>query len=185
MTLRQVDPLLALGRGIVLIGQALMALAALALVLAIPAVALFDDAITVELRREFADPGLVLPTLALVGVMLLGLVVVALVFLFLENLRRIIATVGEGDPFMPVNAHRLTIMAWLMLAVELLMLAMAGIGMRLLEVFEPAKADGESSSFEFGFGFDFSGIILVVTLFILARVFRQGAEMRADLEGTV
>jgi Zn-dependent protease with chaperone function len=72
-----------------------------------------------------------------------------------------------------------------MLAVELLMLAMAGIGMRLLEVFEPAKADGESSSFEFGFGFDFSGIILVVTLFILARVFRQGAEMRADLEGTV
>ena len=30
-----------------------------------------------------------------------------------------------------------------------------------------------------------SGIMLILTLFILARVFRQGAMMRAELEGTV
>ena len=34
-------------------------------------------------------------------------------------------------------------------------------------------------------GLDLSGIVLVVVLFILARVFRHGAAMRADLEGTV
>lgn len=33
--------------------------------------------------------------------------------------------------------------------------------------------------------FDLGGIILAITLFILARVFRQGAAMRNDLEGTV
>ena len=33
--------------------------------------------------------------------------------------------------------------------------------------------------------FDFGGLILILTLFILARVFRHGAAMREDLEGTV
>jgi hypothetical protein len=34
-------------------------------------------------------------------------------------------------------------------------------------------------------GVDFGGIILVLTLFVLARVFKHGAAMREDLEGTV
>lgn len=36
-----------------------------------------------------------------------------------------------------------------------------------------------------GGGIDASGILLVILLFILARVFRKGTEMREDLEGTV
>ncbi len=32
---------------------------------------------------------------------------------------------------------------------------------------------------------DLTGILVVLTLFILARVFRQGAALREDLEGTV
>ena len=35
------------------------------------------------------------------------------------------------------------------------------------------------------FGFDGGGILLILILFILARVFRHGAAMREDLEGTV
>jgi Fe-S cluster assembly ATPase SufC len=34
-------------------------------------------------------------------------------------------------------------------------------------------------------GLDMTGILLVIILFILARVFRHGAAMREDLEGTV
>ena len=34
-------------------------------------------------------------------------------------------------------------------------------------------------------GLDVSGILLVVILFILARVFRHGTTMREELEGTV
>jgi hypothetical protein len=35
------------------------------------------------------------------------------------------------------------------------------------------------------FGLSFGGVLLALVLFILARVFRKGAEMRAELEGTV
>ena len=34
-------------------------------------------------------------------------------------------------------------------------------------------------------GVSFSGILMALVLFILARVFREGARMREDLEGTV
>ena len=83
---------------------------------------------------------------------------------------------------MPINARRLTAMAWLMLAVELLTIPMAPLGIYLISVFDSAE---NSIKADFSFDFDFSGLILVLTLFILARVFRQGAAMRDDLEGTV
>jgi hypothetical protein len=35
------------------------------------------------------------------------------------------------------------------------------------------------------FGFSLGGVLLALVLFILARVFRQGAKMREELEGTV
>jgi hypothetical protein len=38
---------------------------------------------------------------------------------------------------------------------------------------------------DFDFGVSLGGLLLALTLFILARVFRQGAAMREDLEGTV
>ncbi len=34
-------------------------------------------------------------------------------------------------------------------------------------------------------GISGNGLLLMLILFILARVFRKGAEMRAELEGTV
>ena len=36
-----------------------------------------------------------------------------------------------------------------------------------------------------GDGFSLTGILMVLILFILARVFKRGAEMREELEGTV
>lgn len=36
-----------------------------------------------------------------------------------------------------------------------------------------------------GDGFSLTGIMIVLLLFILARVFRRGAAMREDLDGTV
>jgi hypothetical protein len=35
------------------------------------------------------------------------------------------------------------------------------------------------------FAFWLGGVILSLTLFVLARVFRKGTDMREDLEGTV
>ena len=183
MTLRHGDPLLAIATIIVIIGQVLMAIAAVALIIAMPVLALFEGAITAELRASFGDPAFLLPTLALLGIMAMALVIAGLVFLFLENLRRIVRTVGGGDPFVPLNARRLTIMAWLMLAVELITIPMAALAMRLANIIDAAEGEGATAAIDFSY--DFSGVLLVITLFVLARVFRKGAEMRADLEGTV
>ena len=51
-----------------------------------------------------------------------------------------------------------------------------GIHSYLASQFKDATSD---------FGITLDGILLAVILFILARVFRQGAAMREDLEGTV
>ena len=172
------DPLLAIGRIIILIGQAIMGFAAAVLVVGIPLVIFLRDKATVEVRAELGNPDFVFPTLAVVLVMLLAMAIVVMAFLFLDRMRRIVDTVGEGDPFKPENAQRLTSMAWLMLGIQVLAIPAAGAGLYISKLMEETDATVDAS-------IDLSGVVMVVTLFILARVFRKGTEMRADLEGTV
>jgi len=172
------DPLLSIGKIIVLIGQGLMAIAAAALAVGMPIVLFMQNQITAEMQAKFADPTVQFPVMAVIGVMILALAIVVAAFLFLSKLRLIINTVGEGDPFVPENAERLTAMAWLMLAIQILAMPAAAVGFYIAKLMETQSATINA-------GFDVSGIIMVITLFILARVFRQGAAMREDLEGTV
>ena len=96
--------------------------------------------------------------------------------LFIRLLRRIIDSVAQGDPFIPENAVRLSQMGWLSVAVQLIAIPAGALSgwiaytghLRYIDV-----------------GFSVGGVVLALILFILARVFRQGAQMRADLEGTV
>jgi len=86
--------------------------------------------------------------------------------------------VALGDPFAPINAKRLTYMGWLTAATQLLSVPIGvlahslGISLRNI-VGHP----------EFGAGL--GGVLMALLLFVLARVFREGARMREDLEGTV
>jgi len=120
------------------------------------------------------------PTIALLSLLLLVLVAM---FVFFGKLRAIIATVGSGDPFAPANAERLSVMAWLFLGVQTLMWPAAicahivADAVRDLDNFDLEVGNGD--------GFSLTGILMVLILFILARVFRHGAAMREDLEGTV
>lgn len=107
-----------------------------------------------------------------------GLVALGLMFGFVQDLAQIIATVGDGDPFIRVNAERLTHMAWLSVAVQVL-----GIVASLLGNW--AEKRYAANHFEFNSEFTFTGLALALVLFILARVFREGARMREELEGTV
>ena len=106
------------------------------------------------------------------------LCLLALALQFFRLLLRIVNSVGAGDPFAPENGDRLSAMAWLMLAVNLLALPVAGLAAYIANTAGEDAANVEAS-------FDFGGLILILTLFILARVFRHGAAMREDLEGTV
>jgi hypothetical protein len=95
---------------------------------------------------------------------------------FVLELGRIVATVGEGDPFDPVNADRLTRMGWTALAIQVLGLI---LGALLLVMASHFKDLGEDVDFSIG------ALVMALVLFILARVFRHGAAMREDLAGTV
>ncbi|MCZ8326241.1 MAG: DUF2975 domain-containing protein [Sphingomonadaceae bacterium] len=99
---------------------------------------------------------------------------------FMIELFGIMDTVGTGDPFAPENGSRLSRMGWLAIGAQGIALALKGV----VKVLEPyAIKAGKPIDLEFDL--DMSGVLLVLILFILARVFRHGATMRADLEGTV
>jgi len=71
-------------------------------------------------------------------------------------------------------------MGWLAIGGQGIALALKGV----VKVLEPyAIKAGKPIDLEFDL--DMTGVLLVLILFILARVFRHGAAMRADLEGTV
>lgn len=175
------DPLLLAGKILTLLAQGALAIAGLALAIALPVLVLARDKINLEIRAEYGDAIGALPILPISAVLLLAFGAVALLFLFFGKLRQIIATVGEGDPFIPENADRLNAMAWIMVGVYLLGIAIAVVGVSVSDW----ANELESAHLTFAVDFDASSILTIVILFILARVFRKGAEMRAELEGTV
>ncbi|HKK30903.1 MAG TPA: DUF2975 domain-containing protein [Alphaproteobacteria bacterium] len=175
------DLLLLAGQVLAALMQIFMAIAAAALVIALPAILFLRDTINAEIAGEAGKAASGLPVMPLVGVLAFALVIVALVFVFFGRLRAIIASVGEGDPFVPENAARLNLMAWLLLSVQVLVVPLAGFGLMLAKWADQF----ENQNITIDAGFDLTGILMVIILFILARVFKHGAAMREDLEGTV
>lgn len=110
------------------------------------------------------------------SIMLLGTIAVVLVQVALKKLLAIVETVSAGDPFVIINAERLKTIAWSMLGLELLHFAIGMIARSVSSETHPLDIDWK---------FNFTRWMAVLFLFVLARVFEQGAKMREDLEGTV
>ena len=110
------------------------------------------------------------------GLLVIGLVAIATAVRFFRELLAIIDTVGQGDPFVPDNADRLERMGWISL-----ILVAIGLVMTALAVTLKGMAPEVEVSVEISPGI----LVLTLVLFVLARVFRHGTEMRRDLEGTV
>lgn len=181
MTDRPNDALLIAGKFLTILMQGVMIIAGFALLVAAAAVVFARGSINAEIASEFSGAVGDLPLIPALSTAAMALIVVALVYAFFDRLRAIITSVGERDPFEPENAERLSAMAWLLLAVQVVSIPLAGVALVLAEWAEPME-DGEIS---IDAGLDLTGILLVIILFILARVFKHGAAMRADLEGTV
>ena len=175
MTLKPRDPLLAAARVILIVMMAIMALVGVLMAVLTPVLPLVKGRIIAQLAEHGVSPDAVWP---IAGVFALVAVGAYLGFLFFRHLYRMVDTVGEGDPFIPANADRLSAMGWIAIAVHLLTIPLLG----LLSLLSGMVKDGNIDA---DFGVDLSGILLVLILFILARVFRKGAEMREELEGTV
>ena len=110
------------------------------------------------------------------AIAVLGLVAIPLNYAVLKRLLAIVGTVRAGDPFVAVNAQRLQTIAWALLALQLLGLAIGTVAKAFSTPAYPIHVDA---------GFSISGWLAVLLTFLLARVFAEGTLMRDDLEGTV
>ena len=106
----------------------------------------------------------------------LGLVGVLLNNAILKRLVAMVETVRLGDPFVAANAYRLNAIGWVLVALQLLSLAIAAVGKWISTPANPVALDA---------GFSINGWLAVILTFVLARVFAEGTLMREDLEGTV
>jgi hypothetical protein len=119
------------------------------------------------------NPALVIGIRAIAA---LGVASIPLNYAILKRLLAIIETVRAGDPFVAENAYRLQAIAWVLLVLQLLGLAIAAIGKAISTPEHPLHLDA---------GFSVNGWLAVLLTFVLARVFAEGTLMREDLEGTV
>ena len=139
----------------------------------------FHDRVVAAFVAEGAtDAARMFPALPILMLAIAALLALGVYFLVL--LRRIVNSVGEGDPFIPANATRLSHMGWIALIGQIVSIP---LGAAVVWIARIVEDDPKVRVDEFGFSG--SGILLVLILFILARVFRRGAEMREELEGTV
>ena len=97
--------------------------------------------------------------------------------LIADRLLTILATIiaSASDPFVAVNAGRLQMIAWCLLALQLCEIPGA-----LITSGYPAMGSAAP-----GGEFSIAGWISVLMVFVLARVFAVGAAMRDDLAGTI
>ena len=186
MALKPKDPLLAVAR---LCTTALMMLCAVCtvalmiagLVLVLLPTVLHDAMANSQAHAQAGDAAALLTPAQLAtegGIVLLIAAMLAAGFQFARLLRRIIDSVGAGDPFVPINATRLAQMGWLLVVSELITLPIGALAEWL------GKRD-QAGDLTADIDLSVSSLFVALVLFILARVFREGARMRSDLEGTV
>lgn len=110
------------------------------------------------------------------GIMVVGILAVPVVHLIYTRLLAIVETVSAGDPFVVINAERLLTIAW------------AIVGLELMHVAVVVLANGVvvgTQKVDIGGKFSVTPWLTILLLFVLARVFDQGARMRDELSGTV
>jgi hypothetical protein len=184
--LKEVDPLLVGAKVLVLFGLIVSGIGTIATVIAIPLIVTRHEEIASALAAAAADTSLWQAQAGVACFLLLVAGLAGAVFEFFRLLDRMIGSVAAEDPSPPANPRRLGRMAWIALGVQLGWLLLEWQARWLGDVFPGGfgdqnwhfQVDGDPT-------FPVAGLILALVLFILSRVFRHGAAMRADLEGTV
>ena len=181
MNLAEKDLLLKFGKVIALMLQGLCALVGAGCVLSILLVILVTQGLLTDLLAPDGIPETIAASPpAFVSIPVAIAANLTVMFVFFGKMRALIESVGKGDPFIPENAQRLNAMAWLILGAKVLAEIVGWLRIYLASLMDPEAA----STFDFSL-YDLHSFLIVLVLFILARVFRHGAAMREDLEGTV
>ncbi len=183
MTTTRKDPLLMSAKVMTVIARVILVLGVIAVGIAMVAIVFasmgwLPDNVIEHITAEADSPIEFAKLWVALFPMAGALVIFALSYDFVKRLGEMIDTVGQGDPFTFANAARLTRMAWLALGIE----AATFVATLLGDWVESHLGD---ESMDLTSEFSLTGILLALVLFILARVFREGARMRDELEGTV
>jgi hypothetical protein len=109
-------------------------------------------------------------------IMVIGICTVPVVHFVSQRLLAIVASVSSGNPFIVGNAARLRAIAWALLALELMHFAVGAVG---------SSVSSAAGPLHLSWGFSLTRCVAALLLFVLARVFEEGARMREELEGTV
>ena len=113
---------------------------------------------------------------AMRSIMVIGIVSVPIAFVVFRQLLHILKSVRASKPFTLENAGRLKVIAWALLALEVLHICVVTIASAVSTKEVPLRISGN---------FNLSGWLAILLLFVLAQVFLEGARMHDDLEGTV
>jgi len=108
-----------------------------------------------------------------------GVVSAVLLLVILRRLRRIVDSAIISDPFVPANALLLRQIGWLVLAIN---------SAQIIFNLTKRLVWAAGSEIQPGFGpsdIPWLGFFASLLIFVLARVFQRGSDMRADLDGTV
>src|SRR5215469_1461081 len=110
------------------------------------------------------------------AIMVIGIAGVPVTYIVFSRLLSIVESVRAGDPFLADNARRLRAIAWALLALEGLHIAVVAISSAVSTKDVPLRTGGD---------FNLTDWLAILLLFVLAQVFQEGTRMRDDLEGTV
>jgi hypothetical protein len=110
------------------------------------------------------------------GIMVIGILAAPVLHLIYTRLLAIVETVNAGDPFVGENADRLQTIAWAIVGLELMHVGVVILANGIVVGTEKVDIGGK---------FSVTPWLTILLLFVLARVFDQGARMRDELAGTV
>lgn len=180
----QDDIILKSARGLLGFFRWAVILGGVATVIGLPLIAIFSQDILSELGKVFVEQpsGQVLWMMA--GILIVFMMILLLSYFTIDRLKKIVASVRDGDPFIRINGVRLRGMGIAILAIQILTVALGAVAGIALSLLGEMK-DGKEDSLHMDFSISLSGILLVLLLIILARVFDRGAEMRDELDGTI
>ncbi len=112
----------------------------------------------------------------------IGCVIIGIGAIFVTTaLRRIIASLEAGDPFVPENARRIRVLAVAIAALTLASYIMPGIVAALTRAF--GKLGG--GAIRTDLDFNIPAWMAVIVLLVLAQIFDEGARLRAEEQMTI
>lgn len=171
-------------RGLLIFTKWLLVLGVGTLAIGIPTILFFTRKVATAMADVFVAPPGPEVVWMIAGIMLFAIIMMLLTLFSINRLRRIVDSVGEGNPFTRINGTRLRGMGVAVFAIQVITFFGGVLATSILAKLGEVKPDRDFHM-PIDSGISVTGILLVLLLIILARVFDRGADMQDELEGTI